>query len=706
MAREIEARLKISAVDRASATLLRVGATMDQINRHARAVSRQARADAIGDMRAQAQAQASAVGVMGLRGAGAAAAIYMAVNATKQAVIDFADLERQMNRVGVTAGASNEQITAGAEAIRDLSQKMAMPMEDTLAGFQALVAAGRTWEESMDFLPAVVLTAQAAGAQTADIAATADALAGSMKIAGSEMQLAFDKLVTGGKLGKFELKDMASYLPSILPQMAALGYTGQEGLERTIALLQAMRLNTGTSSEAATNLTNVLQKMYSEETIKNFKEHYNVDLPKALKKATDNGEDLVDAFVRLTREATGGDMEQLKKIFSDQQFSAGMLTLIQRADELKRILDGLGDAGGAAEQDAEKIINDTQAALDRLKGSADQASAAFGRLLVAGGAVSVIDTVTAGVEGLANSLERTAGLLERIHEIGLGETIEELSVEGAKSSDAGAVISKVYEATAGRPVNSGEVVDLLDRLDGNPVLGTDGGIAYGHSTLSDAEFLRKVEDAARLSAFEEAHMRRENAANATGDRWSAAQDVARVPVNPVEAQILAGSTVLPGSLGPLQADRFQGRLMRLGQNAPPSVRLSPEEIAEDFRQFANPARPAMAGPPLPRPDPRGPAGTLPLPRPELQAMQGEAETLRQKLEDAASPNLSGPLGAAISGARSILRGEIDGMVADAQAGMVRLQGILGQRMRGPTVTGVNVNPGASHDDIGTFNGAP
>ncbi len=80
----------------------------------------------------------------------------------------------------------------------------------------------------MSFLPAVVQTAQAAGAETSDIAASADALATSFKIAGSEMQGAFDILVAGGNAGKFELKDLARYLPSI----AALGGGGRLGRAR------------------------------------------------------------------------------------------------------------------------------------------------------------------------------------------------------------------------------------------------------------------------------------------------------------------------------------------------------------------------------------------------------------------------------------------------------------------------------------------
>lgn len=49
----------------------------------------------------------------------------------------------------------------------------------------------------------------------------------------------------GDKLGKFELKDMARYLPSMLPAFEALGGEGQSGLRSLVAMLQVIRAGTG-----------------------------------------------------------------------------------------------------------------------------------------------------------------------------------------------------------------------------------------------------------------------------------------------------------------------------------------------------------------------------------------------------------------------------------------------------------------------------
>lgn len=64
------------------------------------------------------------------------------------------------------------------------------------------------------------------------------------------MQRAFDVLVTQGKAGKFELKDMAQYLPSLAPAAAAVGLKGAEGLNQLAAVLQTVRTQTGSAGAA------------------------------------------------------------------------------------------------------------------------------------------------------------------------------------------------------------------------------------------------------------------------------------------------------------------------------------------------------------------------------------------------------------------------------------------------------------------------
>jgi TP901 family phage tail tape measure protein len=442
--REIEARLKISAVDRASRVIAGVGRTLDELDRKARAMNR---AEAYLAQSAAATREANRQILLGTAAA-AGAAVVAGAAAGKAAVVDYAALERQITRIGITAGATDEQIRGVSTAIMRVAQDTATPLQDVYDGFDGLIAAGRGWDESLAFLPAVVKTAQAAGAATRDIAQSADALAGSMGITGAQMEEAFDKLVQGGKLGKFELRDMASYLPSLLPQMRQLGYSGLDGLEQTIAMLQTVRLQTGTAGEAATNLTNVLGKIYSPETIKKFKKEFGIDIVRQLEKATASGEDLLEAFIRITREATGGDMEKLSSLFADQQLRAGILALMQGGEAWARFKDGVENAAGAVEGDLRRVLGNTQADLDKLSNSWDGFVASVGKFAVSLGVGSALDRATENLTAAAQFLNEASdkGVVEAA-----GNAWERDRLNRAAQDPGAEAYIKAYTDTVGRP---------------------------------------------------------------------------------------------------------------------------------------------------------------------------------------------------------------------------------------------------------------
>jgi len=308
------------------------------------------------------QKRNASIATYAARGAFVAGAAAVAAG---RAYTNFADLERRVNRIVINAD-------KGAEAIRPVMadlQKVAgdthVAFDEVVAGFETLIASGRSLEESLAFLPSVALTAQASGAAMSDIALSADAMAGSLKIHSGEMQKAFDILVAGGKAGKFELKDMSQYLPSLLPAFAALGYEGTEGLQKVVAMLQVMRNQAGSSSEAATYLSNVLNKMYSEETAKKFSK-FGVDLPKALDKAKKEGKDVLDVFLDMTAIATKGDLSKLTRLFTDSEMQKGVRALLTQRDTLRHLTGELSRVDGTALKDFNQIADDSAAKIQNL----------------------------------------------------------------------------------------------------------------------------------------------------------------------------------------------------------------------------------------------------------------------------------------------------------------------------------------------------
>lgn len=312
-----------------------------------------------------------------------------------KALLSYADLERRMTRIGITADASAEQMKEAFSVLQSETKKLAMPLQDGIEALDTLVASGMNLREAMAFMPSVLATAQASGATTIDIANTALKTSSALGIAAGRMQAAFDIMVVGGKAGQFELDSMAQYLPGLANSFASLGYKGEDGLKQLIAVLQTLRGDTGDASAAATQAANIFGKMFSGDTIKKFSE-FGIDLRKEMDLAAASGEDAIGAFVRLSKQAINGDLKKLPLLFSDQEFRLGMQSLITSPDSLQRVLDLLNSSNveGTVFKDVKRIMDDTQSSVDRLKSSFGELFNSMGATVAESGIVEVMDAVT------------------------------------------------------------------------------------------------------------------------------------------------------------------------------------------------------------------------------------------------------------------------------------------------------------------------
>jgi TP901 family phage tail tape measure protein len=321
----------------------------------------------------KAKRSAGVMGALGRTMVGALAGA-ATVGAVKSAVTNFAEFERQMTRIGVTAGASAAATTKASEDVQRLAKDFALPIDQAVRGLDTLVASGQSLEQAMTFLPSVLATAQAAGAATDDIANTALKAADSLKIQTKDLQRAFDIMVAGGKAGQFELRDMAQYIPSLANSFASIGYKGEAGLQKLIALMQTVRQDTGDASSAATQLQNIFLKYNSEEVAKNFKDLGIKDFTQQLDNARKAGRDVLDVFLELTNQAIKGDMSKLGRLFSDQEFRLGVQSLLTSRDAYKEFIDAVNGSKveGTVMQDLNRVLSDTQAKIDQISNSWDR----------------------------------------------------------------------------------------------------------------------------------------------------------------------------------------------------------------------------------------------------------------------------------------------------------------------------------------------
>jgi TP901 family phage tail tape measure protein len=396
--RTIEARAILSAADKTGSVFDRIAAKIGRITSAAAAASRSTAAAARTVSTAErssgiaARAQRSVVAASA-RVLGPAAAVYGGAQAVKR----FGETDLAVTRIGITADATDAQIEDLQTRLRDLAYEGGKGFNEVREGIESLVTGGMDLKKAGDALPAIIKTAQAAGAEVKDIATTTLSLDQAMGIATNKMQSAFDVMVTGGKAGKFELKDMARYFPSIAPAAAAIGLKGEKGLKKIVAVMQTIRQGTGTTEEAAASIQNIFAKMESEETTNKF-EKFGIDLRKEMAKTRKEGGDLLATFTQLTEKATKGDLSKIPQLFTDMEFARGMRALLTYKDTLRDVSAELEKAGGSTMRDFDRVVARPQIAINRLSESFDRLKTSAGAAFEAMGASSVMNWLSKNFE--------------------------------------------------------------------------------------------------------------------------------------------------------------------------------------------------------------------------------------------------------------------------------------------------------------------
>lgn len=329
--RDMRARLILSLQDRASPGLDRIPGRLDRIGSALRRIA----------------AAAAIVGGLSMLG-------------PMQQAAAFEDTLRQ-NAItaGETGAAVEAMIQRTRAAYERLARETGQRSRDIAAAAGSLNAAGLDDTAIQALLPTIARVATGTGASLEDLSQTAFQLRQQLGITIEQMPQAFASMVQAGRDGNFELRDMAREFPSILAAARALGMQGPNALTSLAAALQVARQAAGTSSEAANNVLNALQKLASPETVRNFAE-IGVNLEGVMRDAARRGINPLEALVQKLRERTGGDLFRLQELFGDRQALMGLLPLIQ---ETQRYLDIRNNARGASTG----LID--QAFADRMRGA-------------------------------------------------------------------------------------------------------------------------------------------------------------------------------------------------------------------------------------------------------------------------------------------------------------------------------------------------
>lgn len=245
--------------------------------------------------------------------------------------------DAQLRDIAITAGKTGGAVESMIGEISTRYEKLALETGqrsmDLAKGAQTLVASGLDAGLIDKLMPTIARVATAANATIEDTAKTAFALSDTLKIAPDQMEAALAKLVTAGKLGRFEFKNMASEFPGLTAQMAKFGITGMEAVESLGASLQIAMLGTANPSEAATNLTNFLTKINAPEAVKKFEKELKVDVTGVMTDAAAKGINPIEAVLEKMTSKLAPQQAEIDKIMkkagiSDKEREKQIRTLL------------------------------------------------------------------------------------------------------------------------------------------------------------------------------------------------------------------------------------------------------------------------------------------------------------------------------------------------------------------------------------------
>lgn len=178
-----------------------------------------------------------------------------------------------------------------------------------------------------------------------------------------------------GKMGALELKDLAELMPRMIPLGQEYMSDKQVSTE-LVALLEVLRKQTGSASEAETRARYMMTKLSDPAEAKRIKDELGVDVFGVRDAAKARGENQLFAVLDAIAEKFkkfGDDPKKLGSIARDYYFRAGLEGYMKMREEIKNYLPSADDAQKTTMADFDSTVNTAASALERLKIAADEA---------------------------------------------------------------------------------------------------------------------------------------------------------------------------------------------------------------------------------------------------------------------------------------------------------------------------------------------
>lgn len=372
------AALVVSLIDKVTAPARNAAASIRRIGDAAQSVD----GTSMGRLNAAIASNARAIDQMRGRMVEAVASFYALREAIRAPVGAAMGFETLLEDIGQKADLSGPPLAQLGRQIRQTAKDVNLSASEMGKAIDAVIGLGLGQTDALAIAPAIGKVAVAYRAAADDVGKAGVAALQNLKVPADQIMTAFDAMAKSGKEGAFELKDMAKEFPSIAAMAQNLGIVGVKGVADLAAALQITRRGAGDASEAATNLLNVMQKVAAPATRKNFKK-YGIDISKEVATGLKAGVSPIETIALQTERAMKKGAK-LPDLFEDRQVQLGLLALIQNMAEYRRIRAEALKSTGMVEEDFQRRIKTSAAAVARFEASIENLNITIGTALLPG----------------------------------------------------------------------------------------------------------------------------------------------------------------------------------------------------------------------------------------------------------------------------------------------------------------------------------
>lgn len=312
-----------------------------------------------------------------MRGIAKAAAMVGGLSLAKNIIQDVAAFDKGMSSLRQTGQITKQALAAIRKDILDTARDVLQLPEAQLAAYDKMVAAGLDPTLVQKFMKPLSRASTGSFSELEDMAASAIDLIQKMNISPEGMPQALDTMITGSRLGRFEMNNMARFIPVVASEMQNFGINGQRGVAQMTAMLQISRRSTGTPEAAAINMQNFLGHIvpYAKDLGKHLGikvwDYFDVKTGK-LKKGKE-----IDDFFEMIIKKTGGSAAKLQLAgIRDVQALAFIKAMMANWED--SVVDGeklkgyktirdesLRDGKGAADRSFDEVKDDAWANLKK-----------------------------------------------------------------------------------------------------------------------------------------------------------------------------------------------------------------------------------------------------------------------------------------------------------------------------------------------------